>query len=431
MKWNSKMWALYKHKSSIVLKLGIMILATALALRAFLYNTSGFSSHYYAFFQISSLINSHIPLFLNLLLILMLTHMHMAKSTKEQYCDLFTGDWIPNPAGPAYINETCDFIEEHQNCMKNGRPDSEYLFWRWRPRTCELPQFHAVRFLEMMRNKTWALIGDSISRNHVQSLVCMLTKVEEAELFYHDEGWKSKGWRFPLYNLTIYVIWSPFLTEAATYEDINGVSTQDIELHLDKLDKKWTDLYENVDYMIFSSGKWFVKKAIYYENGTILGCHRCQNHTELNIEFVYRKTLDLVFNFIANSDHKGVIFFRTSTPDHFEGGEWSSGGKCNRTIPFKEGEVQMKYLDKMLQQIELEEFNKTVATAFENGVSLKLLDFSQLSLLRPDGHPGPYRQHYPFANDENAQVQYDCLHWCLPGPIDVWNDIIMDIIVNG
>ncbi|CAN1254255.1 Protein trichome birefringence-like 24 [Linum perenne] len=28
-----------------------------------------------------------------------------------------------------------------------------------------------------MRSKTWGLIGDSISRNHVQSLLCMLSTV--------------------------------------------------------------------------------------------------------------------------------------------------------------------------------------------------------------------------------------------------------------
>jgi hypothetical protein len=81
-------------------------------------------------------------------------------------CDLFTGDWIPNPSGPIYTN-----------CMNNGRPDTGYLYWRWNPRDCDLPPFDPVRFLEMMRNKAWALIGDSISRNHVQSLLCMLSTV--------------------------------------------------------------------------------------------------------------------------------------------------------------------------------------------------------------------------------------------------------------
>lgn len=96
----------------------------------------------------------------------------------KRKCNLFIGDWIPHPEGPVYTNDTCDWIEGHQNCMKNGRPDTAYLYWRWNPRDCELPQLNPGRFLELMRDKAWALIGDSISRNHVQSLICVLSKVK-------------------------------------------------------------------------------------------------------------------------------------------------------------------------------------------------------------------------------------------------------------
>lgn len=92
-------------------------------------------------------------------------------------CDIFVGDWIPDPSGPFYTNDSCHDIEAHQNCMKNGRPDSGYLYWRWKPRDCELPKLDPAKFLKMMKDKSWAIIGDSISRNHVQSLLCILSKV--------------------------------------------------------------------------------------------------------------------------------------------------------------------------------------------------------------------------------------------------------------
>ncbi|KAK9668379.1 hypothetical protein RND81_13G056200 [Saponaria officinalis] len=417
---NNKACVLQKHKSSII-KFCVMILTTALILRLFLSISSDFPPKFSNSFGV---VDSFVPQQVEL------TTIH--HDSYNEKCDLFAGEWIPNPAGPSYTNETCNLIETHQNCMTNGRPDSGYLYWKWSPKNCTLPQFNAQRFLETMRNKKWALIGDSISRNHVQSLVCMLSKVEEAVLFYHDEEYKSKGWRFLSYNLTMYVIWSPFLTKASIYEDINGVSTREIDLHLDKLDTKWTVLYENLDYMIFSTGKWFLKSAKYYERNKVLGCHGCQrqNLADLGFDFAYRKTLRSVLTFIAESNHKGLIFFRTSTPDHFEGGEWSTGGSCTRTVPFKEGEVKLKDLHNILRTIELEEFERAVKRASENGVNLKLLDFMQLSLLRPDGHPGPYRAFQPFAKGKNVKVQNDCLHWCLPGPIDAWNDVIMKMAVN-
>ncbi|GKV40077.1 hypothetical protein SLEP1_g47751 [Rubroshorea leprosula] len=348
-------------------------------------------------------------------------------------CDLLTGDWIPNPLGPIYTNESCSLIESHQNCMKNGRPDSGYLHWMWKPRDCKLPQFDAKKFLEMMRNKKWALIGDSISRNHVQSLLCMLSRVEQAVEVYHDEEYRSKRWYFPSYNLTVSNIWSPFLVKAAIFEDFNGVSTSEVELHLDKLDKTWTDVYQSVDYMIISTGKWFLKAAIYHENDTVVGCHICpgKNITQVGFVFAYSKALHSVMDFIAKSGHKGLIFFRTSTPDHFENGEWHSGGTCPKTTPVKEGEIEMKVIHKLLHDIELAEFEKAAEKAAKNGVNLNLLDFTNLLLVRPDGHPGPYREFHPFAKNKTAKVQNDCLHWCLPGPLDYWNNVIMEKVING
>ncbi|KAL6979497.1 hypothetical protein U1Q18_021158 [Sarracenia purpurea var. burkii] len=257
-------------------------------------------------------------------------------------------------------------------------------------------------------------------------------KVEPTVEVYHDAEYRSKRWHFPLYNFTISIIWSSFLAKAAIFENNDGVSTSDIVLHLDKPDGTWTDQYYGLDNMIFSSGKWFIKTEIYYEN-MVLGCHYCpkRNLTELGFNFAYRKILKNMFDFIVTSNHKGMIFYRTTTPDHFENGEWFSGGSCQRTTHVKEGEFELNELTRILRDVELEEFEKAVANASRNGVNLKLLDLMPLSLLRPDGHPGPYRHFYPFTKDKNAEVISDCLHWCLPGPIDSWNDLIMEMVVRG
>ncbi|KAK4741235.1 hypothetical protein SAY87_024823 [Trapa incisa] len=259
-------------------------------------------------------------------------------------------------------------------------------------------------------------------------------KVEKPIEVYHDKEYKSRRWHFPTYNLTISVIWSPFLVRADIFEDYNGVSTSEVKLYLDELDPEWTNMYQNLDYMIISTGKWFIKPTIYYEDRTIVGCHKCdpkRNLTELEFDFAYEKTLQVVLNFIANSHHKGLIFFRTSTPDHFENGEWHNGGTCRRTSPVKEGEVELKPFSRILRDIELREYEKARKEAEKKGLKLKLLDFTNLSLLRPDGHPGPYRHFQPFAKDKNATVQNDCLHWCMPGPIDSWNDIIIEMVMNA
>ncbi|KAJ4823728.1 hypothetical protein Tsubulata_046992 [Turnera subulata] len=433
------LWSLNKHNQWI-LKLSIGILLMGLAFRLFVYQSSPRLDQNLdtSFVDGTDKSRTRDPVLDNLkeppAEAVTVGFQEPEEMPEKGTCDLLTGDWVPNPSGPIYTNVSCPLIEGHQNCMRNGRPDTGYLYWRWSPLDCELPPFDAQRFLNLMRNKQWALIGDSISRNHVQSLLCMLSTVEQAVEVYHDEEFKSRRWHFASYNFTISNIWTPFLVEAAIFEDNNGVSTSEVQLQLDKLDKKWTNLYQSFDYMIISTGKWFLKAAVYHENNKEVGCHICsekRNLTEVGFVFAYEKALRYAMNFIATSKHKGMIFFRTSTPDHFENGEWHNGGNCTKTTPAKAGEIELKDLNKILRNVELTEFEKASAKAAENGINLRLLDFTNLLLSRPDGHPGPYRQFYPFAEDKNAKVQNDCLHWCLPGPIDYWNDIIMEMAVNG
>lgn len=95
----------------------------------------------------------------------------------DDKCDIFSGEWVPNPDGPYYTNLTCFAIQEHQNCLKFGRPDRDFLKWMWKPDDCELPVFDPNKFLELMKGKSIAFVGDSVARNHMQSLICLLSRV--------------------------------------------------------------------------------------------------------------------------------------------------------------------------------------------------------------------------------------------------------------
>lgn len=229
-------------------------------------------------------------------------------------------------------------------------------------------------------------------------------------------------------------MWAPFLTKAFTFENDDGVSSDIIKLHIDEPDTIWTDQYEDFDYVVIAGGQWFLKAAIYYENGTVMGCHSCHdsNITEVGFVHAYRKSLNSTLKFMTRSKHKPLILFRTTTPDHFENGEWNTGGYCNRTKPFTEDEIGIQDIDEMMRSVELEEFRWAAEEVSRNEGSLKLFDSTMLSLLRPDGHPGVYRQFHPYEGKaKDAKIQNDCLHWCLPGPIDSWNDLMMEMLLRN
>lgn len=98
-------------------------------------------------------------------------------------CDLYHGKWVYDSAGPLYSNNSCPVLTQMQNCQGNGRPDKEYENWRWKPAHCDLPRFDTKKFLELMRGKTLAFIGDSVARNQMESLLCILWQAS-IRIFY-------------------------------------------------------------------------------------------------------------------------------------------------------------------------------------------------------------------------------------------------------
>ncbi|XP_057462608.1 protein trichome birefringence-like 19 [Actinidia eriantha] len=345
----------------------------------------------------------------------------------NEKCDIFTGEWVPNPEAPYYTNKTCWAIHEHQNCMKYGRPDDGFMRWRWKPDGCELPLFNPFQFLEIVRGKSLAFVGDSVGRNQMQSLICLLSRVEYPIDVSYTTDENFKRWEYKSYNFTLATFWTPFLVKV-NEADPNGPShTGLFNLYLDEYDETWTSQIDNFDYVILSAGHWFYRSAIYYEKGRVVGCRYCQidNITDLPMYYGYRRAFRTAFRAINGLENfKGIVFLRTFAPSHFEGGLWNKGGNCLRTRPFRSNETNLEGEELELYMTQMEEFRGGEREGRERGVRYRVLDTTQAMLLRPDGHPSRYG-HWPH---ENVTLYNDCVHWCLPGPIDTWGDFLLEML---
>lgn len=61
------------------------------------------------------------------------------------------------------------------------------------------------------------------------------------------------------------------------------------------------------------------------------------------------------------------------------------------------------------------------------GLDVQMLNITQLSEYRKEGHPSIYRKQWEPLTEEQASNPSsfaDCIHWCLPGVPDVWNEIL-------
>ncbi|KAF3518978.1 hypothetical protein DY000_02062737 [Brassica cretica] len=343
---------------------------------------------------------------------------------EDSLCDYTKGKWVKDEMGPLYNGSSCGTIKDGQNCFRHGRPDSGYLYWKWKPNQCDIPRFDANRFLDLMRDKHLAFIGDSMARNQLESLICLLSTVSSPDLVYRNgEDNKFRKWRFESHNVTVSVYWSPFLVAGL---EKSGNLDHNV-LHVDRVDERWGNDLERFDTVVVSVGHWFLHPAVYHESGSVLGCHSCEarNCTEIGFFDIFRKAIRTTLKAVARNRREVIL--TTFSPSHFEGRPWDSLGACNMTEPYEEGKV-LEGLDLEMRRIEMEEVAAVREEDKGAEVRLEALDVTAISVLRPDGHPGPYMYEFPFKNGVPERVHNDCLHWCLPGPVDTWNEIMIEML---
>ncbi|PNT76072.1 protein trichome birefringence-like 19 [Brachypodium distachyon] len=348
-------------------------------------------------------------------------------------CNIFKGKWVPDTdAPPRYTNETCPVLHGHYDCMKYGKPDLGFIRWRWRPEECELPRFDASRFLGAMRGKSVAFIGDSLARNQMQSLVCLLARAERPVPWANG----SYIYRYERHGFSVHDFWSPFLVSAVETDPdgagLGGRSGAGLwSLYLDEPDPGWAAHAGGFDYLVISAGSWFHRPSVFYERGRLVGCNGCLAPDVADLSL--RHSLRLAFRSAlraavgAPGCRSRTVVVRTISPSHYENGTWDGDGDCVRTRPFRRSDAwEMDAVQKEMYRIQVEEFAAAETAARAKGVRMMLMDATEAMALRPDAHPGKYRLWQP----EKFKVSRDCVHWCLPGAMDACNDMLLHMLIG-
>ncbi|KAJ7524320.1 hypothetical protein O6H91_17G001800 [Diphasiastrum complanatum] len=351
--------------------------------------------------------------------------------SSEGECDLYTGKWVPGPMGSLYKNHTCPLLSQSQNCLGNGRPDTGYENWRWKPSGCSLPRFHAEAFLGAVRGKVIAFVGDSIARNHMESLMCCLMQVEAP----NNRGCrKMQRWYFPRHSVTIIRIWSAWLV--STSRKLSELTPVNVtNLHLDQADEAFMEFLPKFDVLIISSGHWYTKKTAYMMADKLVGGQGWRTNTpsfRYNSSAAFALAMQTALNaIVSHPEYHGLTIFRTYSPKHYEGGQWNVGGSCTgNTRPFTNFELPYNAYTELMHQHQLNAFRKAELNV-TNKSKLRLMDVTPVFRYRADGHPGIYTNQDPIKQTKrgkNGFPSQDCLHWCMPGPIDTWNEFLFETL---
>lgn len=348
-------------------------------------------------------------------------------------CNLYHGKWVHDSIGPLYRNDSCPVLSQMQNCQGNGRPDRDYENWRWQPNKCDLPRFDAKKFLELMRGKTLAFIGDSVARNQMESLLCILW---QAEVPKNRGNKRMQRYYFRSTSTMIVRIWSSWLVHQ-TPEPFDFIPKGVVKLHLDAPDEGFMEFVPNFDVIVLSSGHWFAKQSVYILNNEIVGGQLWwpdkKRPMKVNNIEAFGISVETILSALAtHPNYTGLTIVRSFSPDHYEGGAWNTGGSCTGKVnPALDGELVENGFTNIMHEKQVAGFERAIKK-MTNKSKLKFMDITGVFAYRHDGHPGPYRSTDPNKitkrGPNGKPPPQDCLHWCMPGPVDTWNELVLEII---
>ncbi|KVI04832.1 PC-Esterase [Cynara cardunculus var. scolymus] len=229
--------------------------------------------------------------------------------------------------------------------------------------------FNASLMLETLRNKRMMFVGDSLNRGQYVSMVCLLHSLipdhaKSMETFGSLTVFTAKD-----YNATIEFYWAPFLLESNSDDAVvHRVSDRVVRRgSIYKHGKHW----KGVDIMVFNTYLWWMTGLEFKILSIDWGAEpngNCYNQTEM----------------IADPNY------------------W--GSDCRKSIMGVIGEVFRK-----------------------SKFPITFLNITQLSLYRKDAHTSIYKKQWsPLTPKQiaNPTSYADCVHWCLPGLQDTWNELL-------
>ncbi|KAB1224372.1 Protein trichome birefringence-like 3 [Morella rubra] len=340
-------------------------------------------------------------------------------------CNVANGKWVFNRSiKPSYSDRSCPYLDRQVSCVKNGRPDSDYRHWEWQPEDCTLPRFNPLLALKKLRGKRLLFVGDSLQRGQWQSFVCMVESIIPEDKKSMRRGRSLSVFRAEEYNATIEFYWAPFLVESNSDLHIIGDPKQRI-LKVDSVSKH-AKHWLGVDILVFNSYVWWMSgltlKTLWgsFANGE-------EGYEVLDTPVAYRIGLKTWANWVDSTvnPNKTRVFFTTMSPTHTRSKDWNNtnGIKCfNETKPVMKKKHWGTGSDRGMMSV-------VSSVVKKMKVPVSFINITQISEYRIDAHASVYTETGGklLTDEQKADPLHhaDCIHWCLPGVPDTWNQIFL------
>ncbi|XP_015161316.1 protein trichome birefringence-like 40 [Solanum tuberosum] len=266
---------------------------------------------------------------------------------------------------------------------------------------CVLSRFDGKNFMKRYKGKKIMYIGDSLSLNNFESLLCLLHAALPKSKFKQQINKHSVSVTFEDYGVEVILFHSNYLVDIEVVPNVGRV------LKLNSI--KSGEIWKQADVLIFNTWLWYLRADSKQQwdfvenNGTV--------SKDMNRIEAFRIGLKTWAKWVERdiNTKKTKVFYQGASATHYHGSEWGEPEvkNCfNETRPVR-GSTYPSGLPipvDIVKQV-LKNMSKPI---------VNLLDITKLTQLRKDGHPSIY----------NGIHGLDCTHWCIGGVPDTWNNIL-------
>jgi len=331
-------------------------------------------------------------------------------------CDLSKGKWQMSEKPPLYDGAHVEYI--WGGVQRRLCPNKAIRPYAWAPDGCEMLPFDASEFQRLVSQRPIIMFGDSIMTNTFESLRMLVPGLPAPDedvvpgqlvrrrfapflghmckQMYPGEGKSTSVGKY-------------------TYLDEGRLNADDCDVDLNQFDARLLQDIRNNTIVVLGGGKHFSHRDnIYRHGGMILE----DKGGRVNVEAL-RIAYANVFRELEGKGFTGNVIVQTLSPSHFFHGDWDSGGGCGG---FSEPVNDVSNYINLTSESpsEQEEGNSMLRslTTMSSKFKIHIWDVSAMSWGRADAHPG-------LTNKDGPN---DCVHWCLPGVPDVWNQQLLQIL---
>ncbi|OMP04049.1 PC-Esterase [Corchorus olitorius] len=253
-------------------------------------------------------------------------------------------------------------------------------------------------------------IGDSLSLNLWQSLICMLhaAALDSTVIRQELNNNTISVVTFQEYEVSVMLFHSLYLVDVDEEENYGRV----LKLNSIRDGNQW----KKFDVLVFNTWLWWYRRGIKQQWDYVQVNDDGKILKDIDRMAAFQTALTTWANWVDSDvdTNKTKVIFQGISPSHYNGADWNEPGVTNcskETIPFN-GSVYPADLPQAAYVV------KEVISGMKKPVHL--LDITGLSQLRKDAHPSSY----------NGFKGMDCTHWCVAGLPDTWNELLYAALIG-